>query len=147
MALCDRIKEARKKKGLTQEQLGDLIGAAKTTVAGYEKNREPTAAKLGEIADVLEVDVNFLLQDEMKKSVENEKEKLNAQEFGHIQKYRLLSQAGKRAVNNTIDTILEYEKTFNQATASSGNVIDITSRQIRNSGKCRAWPIYRQFRL
>ena len=66
MSLHDRIKEARTNKNLTQEQLGKLIGVAKTTIAGYEKNREPAAAKLGEIADALDVDVNFLLQDEMK---------------------------------------------------------------------------------
>ena len=66
MSLNERIKEARKRKGITQEQLGILIGVAKTTVAGYENNREPSAAKVGEIADVLGVDVNFLFQDEVK---------------------------------------------------------------------------------
>ena len=66
MSLNERIKEARIAKGITQEQLGSLIGVAKTTVAGYEKNREPTAAKVGEIADVLGVDISFLFQDEVK---------------------------------------------------------------------------------
>jgi transcriptional regulator with XRE-family HTH domain len=66
MSLHDRIKEARKSKGITQTELGDLIGVAKTTVAGYEKSREPTAAQLGAIADILDVDVTFLLQDEIK---------------------------------------------------------------------------------
>lgn len=37
MSLNERIKEARIAKGITQEQLGSLIGVAKTTVAGYEK--------------------------------------------------------------------------------------------------------------
>ena len=67
MSLHDRIREARKNKGITQTELGDLIGVAKTTVTGYEKNREPTAALLGASADALDVDVNFLLQDEVKK--------------------------------------------------------------------------------
>lgn len=66
MSLGDRIREARKNKNLTQEQLGSLIGVAKTTIAGYEKDREPTAAKIGEIADALCVDANYLLQDEVK---------------------------------------------------------------------------------
>ena len=34
MSLNQRIKEARLKMGYTQEQLGSMIGVAKTTVAG-----------------------------------------------------------------------------------------------------------------
>ena len=71
MSLHERIKEARLRRGITQEQLGALIGVAKTTITGYEKNREPTAAKVGEIADALGVDVNFLFQDEVKALHEN----------------------------------------------------------------------------
>ena len=86
MSLHDRIKEARKNKGLTQEQLGILIGVAKTTITGYEKNREPTAAKVGEIADALGVDANFLYQDEIK---ELYKDKATPSEFENIiKKYR-----------------------------------------------------------
>lgn len=98
MSLHDRIKEARKNKGLTQEQLGNLIGVAKTTVAGYEKNREPVAAKIGEIADTLGVDVNFLLQDEMKNSptpTKAETEELNEQELKLIYNYRALNDEGQ----------------------------------------------------
>ena len=42
MSLNDRIKEARLRNGMTQEQLADKIGVAKSTLTGYEKgNREP----------------------------------------------------------------------------------------------------------
>lgn len=97
MSLHDRIKEARKKRGLTQEQLGSLIGVAKTTITGYEKNREPTAAKLGEIADALGVDVNFLYQDEVKEFHNNratieEMEKL-------VKPYRSLDSHGREIVD------------------------------------------------
>lgn len=67
MSIHDRIKEARKNKHLTQEQLGDLINVAKTTITGYEKNREPSAAKVGEIADALDVDANFFISRRSKK--------------------------------------------------------------------------------
>jgi len=103
MSLHDRIKEARKNKGLTQEQLGELIGVAKTTITGYEKNREPTAAKVGEIADALGVDVNFLFQDEVTKLHEN---KATSDEMEHlVKKYRSLDVYGKAVV----DLILESE--------------------------------------
>lgn len=64
MSLHDRLREARTAKGLTQKQLGEMIGVASNTIAGYESNREPSAAQLGALADALGVDVNFLLQDE-----------------------------------------------------------------------------------
>lgn len=42
MEFGDRLREARVNKGLTQEQLAQKIGVAKSTLAGYEKgNREP----------------------------------------------------------------------------------------------------------
>lgn len=101
MSLHDRIKEARKSKGITQTELGDLIGVAKTTVAGYEKSREPTAAQLGAIADILDVDVTFLLQDEIKqrhdlRATPQEMETL-------VKKYRLLDPYGKEAVDGVLD--------------------------------------------
>lgn len=111
MSLHDRIKEARKKRGLTQEQLGSLIGVAKTTITGYEKNREPTAAKLGEIADALGVDVNFLYQDEVKEFHNNratmeEMEKL-------VKPYRSLDSHGREIVDFVLaketDRIQELE--------------------------------------
>lgn len=103
MSLHERIKEARQKCGLTQEQLGKLIGVAKTTITGYEKNREPTAAKVGEIADALGVDVNFLFQDEVKALHKNhatseEMEKL-------VKPYRNLDDHGK----DMVDTVLTKE--------------------------------------
>ncbi len=101
MALHDRIKEARKNAGMTQTELGEKIGVAKTTIAGYEKNREPTAAQLGEIADALGVDVTFLLQDEMKNRHESN---ATLQEMEHIiKKYRLLDPYGKEAVDGVLD--------------------------------------------
>ena len=47
MSLNDRIKEARLRNGMTQEQLADKIGVAKSTLTGYEKgNREPNIPTL-----------------------------------------------------------------------------------------------------
>lgn len=99
MSLNDRIKEARIKKGISQELLGKLIGVAKTTVSGYENNHEPTAAKLGEIADVLGVDINFLLQDEIKKSPTQES-KTDERKQRLIKNYDSMNNDGKEALTN-----------------------------------------------
>ena len=105
MSLHDRIKEARIKKGLTQEHLGELVVVAKTTITGYEKNREPTAAKVGEIADALNVDVNFLYQDEVRERKENN---VSLDELSMVKKYRLISTHSPDGAV-VVDTVLDRE--------------------------------------
>ena len=47
MAFYDRLKEGRINAGLTQEQLAEKLGIAKSTLSGYESgNREPTVATI-----------------------------------------------------------------------------------------------------
>src|SRR5699024_12669991 len=53
----ERIKKLRKEKGLTQEQLGNLLGVKKSAIAKYENNRvynlkKDTIQKLSEIFEV-----------------------------------------------------------------------------------------------
>ena len=112
MSLNQRIKEARLKMGYTQEQLGSMIGVAKTTVAGYEKNREPDAATIGLIIDALKVDANFLFQDEMKELDTND---FSIPEIKMVRKYRALDAHGKRIVDMVLDE--EYSRCENAASA------------------------------
>lgn len=128
MSLHDRIKEARKNRGLTQEQLGNLIGVAKTTITGYEKTREPSAAKLGEIADVLGVDVNFLYQDEVK---EFHKNRATIEELEKLVKpYRLLDSHGRELVDMVLNKEAERMKELETYQAT---VIDIQPRLGNNT--------------
>ena len=53
----ERIKKLRKERGLTQEQLGKLLGVKKSAIAKYENNRvenlkKETIQKLSEIFEV-----------------------------------------------------------------------------------------------
>lgn len=106
MAFTDRIKEARKRKGFTQEQIAGKIGVAKSTYTGYEKgNSEPNMITMQKLMSCLDVDANFLLQDEIKFRQENratpeEMEKL-------VKKYRLLDTFGQEAVDRIIDVELK----------------------------------------
>ena len=62
----DRLRAARKSKGYTQETLASQIGVKKTTISGYESgNSEPDMQKLIQLMKVLDVDANYLYQDEM----------------------------------------------------------------------------------
>lgn len=57
-----RLREARKAKGLTQEQLGDLIGVGKSAICCYEKEtRNPTLEAVIEMIHVFGVSADYLL--------------------------------------------------------------------------------------
>jgi len=65
----DRLKQARKNKGYTQEGIAQKIGVRKSTFSGYESgNSEPDMDKLIKIMNVLEIDANYLYQDEVTNS-------------------------------------------------------------------------------
>lgn len=108
MAFKDRIKEARKNAKMTQKDIADAIGIAKSTYAGYETgNSEPNIYTIGEIVKILRVDPNFLWQDEMAEleRLESSKELvLTPAEKELIRKYRLISTESKMFVDNALET-------------------------------------------
>ncbi len=57
-----RLREVRKNKGLTQTQLGDLIGVGKSAICCYEKEtRNPTLEAVIEMIHVFGVSADYLL--------------------------------------------------------------------------------------
>lgn len=60
MTLGERIRQARKKKGMTQKQLGEVSSTSETTVKQYERGvRQPRLDQLQRIAAALEVPVLY----------------------------------------------------------------------------------------
>ncbi|MFS7398537.1 helix-turn-helix domain-containing protein [Carnobacterium maltaromaticum] len=58
----ERLRELRKKHGLTQTQLGKLINLSHVSISGYENNtRLPDAEILSKLADVLNTTTDYLL--------------------------------------------------------------------------------------
>ena len=106
MAYNDRMKEARRLKGLTQAELGELVGCAKNTISGYENCvNDPSMTILSKIMDALGVDANFIFQDEMREHYEchattEEMETL-------VKKYRQLDEHGKKLVLDFMNYTLE----------------------------------------
>lgn len=103
MTFGDKLREARLQKGLTQEQLAQQIGVAKSTLTGYEKgNREPDVFKIKRILEILEVDSDYLLgvsrEPEQKEAIENEPE-------GYI----LLNAESKKIVDTLVVQLLELQ--------------------------------------
>ena len=95
MSYDTRLREARKRAGLTQEELGKLVGCAKTTITGYETGKsEPNMTILSKIMETLKVDANFIFQDEMREHYEYHATTEEMETL--VKKYRLVDDVWKR---------------------------------------------------
>ena len=110
MTFGDKLREARKNKGYTHEQIAHLLGIAKSTYTGYEKGvREPDLFKIKRLVEVLDVDSSWLL------GVDDSPSSITAAEYQAIKKYRALDERGKMAVDSTLAR--EYEISSRNAAA------------------------------
>ncbi len=75
MFIGSRIKELRKQKGLTQQQLGNLINVTKVSISCYEKgNRTPNLETFIDLVNVLDTTPNYLLGRDVKVVAEEEED-------------------------------------------------------------------------
>lgn len=66
MFLGYRLRELRKEKNMSQEDLGKILGVTKVSVSGYEKGtRIPSMETLTNILDIFMVSADYLLGREM----------------------------------------------------------------------------------
>lgn len=62
MDFADRIKQLRAIRGLTQDELGNLIGVSKQSISGWETRQySPPLAKIPDIANTLGVNIDWIL--------------------------------------------------------------------------------------
>lgn len=62
MTFGERLKELRKKRSLTQSQLGARLNVTKASISGYENDtRSPDRETLVKIAEIFNVSTDYLL--------------------------------------------------------------------------------------
>ncbi len=62
MIIGSRVREERLKRGLSQEELGKLIGVSKVAISNYEKGIEqPKMKNLRKLTEILEITPNYIL--------------------------------------------------------------------------------------
>ena len=67
---ADRLKQLRKQQGLSQSQLGDLVGVHYNHIGRYERGTsQPSADVLSKIADILDISSDYLLEGERDSAV------------------------------------------------------------------------------
>ena len=96
----DRLKEARIMRHMTQSDLSAKVPIlSPSTISNYEKGKsEPDMYRLSRLIEALDVDANFLLQDEMS-SVDYSCNVLTCDEQLLISQYRTLDAHGRTIVD------------------------------------------------
>lgn len=66
MSIGDKIRKARLDKGMSQEELGDILGIQKSAVAKYENGRVTNIKRqtLQKLSDVLDIPPHELIYEE-----------------------------------------------------------------------------------
>lgn len=73
-----RLREVRKAKGLTQTELGELIGVGKSAICCYEKEiRNPTLEAIIEMIHVFGVSADYLLGTDCLVEIHNSNNEVN----------------------------------------------------------------------
>lgn len=119
MSIGSRIKEARIKNGMTQEELANNIGITKGAIANYENGvSSPKVEILFRLFSALNCDANYLYQDDMNIMVNTETTRSpNPNELILIQK-KIISDIKQMntkeliAVQAVINALNEYRKSL-----------------------------------
>lgn len=113
----ERLKKLRIKKGVSQQELADIIGVNKMTISGYERGvRRPAGENAKELyeklADYFNVDISYLLGiSDISVKLDNplcSAPNITEKEFEIIEKYRVLDERGKQAVFDTLEREYSY---------------------------------------
>lgn len=107
MNFAERLKQARIKRGYTQQQIADEMGITNSTYCGYETGkRQPDVAKIKQLANILNVSGDELLGTEFK----SDKIDLSSSEQAHIIKYRQLNADGQNKVDEYTTDLVDSGK-------------------------------------
>lgn len=143
MGIGKRLKEARERAGLTQEELGRLVGVSGSAITNYEKETShPREKIMYALFDALDVEPNYLFQDCVNvlkgKNITpisakgREMQSVTESEYRLVSAYCMASEADRAIIDNIVERYLplaaQNEKTQRpmiRAAALSGGVREI----------------------
>lgn len=122
MSIGSRITEARKRRDMTQEALAERIGVTKGAIANYENGISvPKTAIMYRLFEALDVDANFLYQDEM--ATQPRPAPLSIDEARLLSVYRSLSPEGMSKAQAYLDDLAKiYQNEKNHGVPVPGSV-------------------------
>ena len=131
---AERIKQLRKKKGISQSELAELIGVKNNTVSTWERGtRKPDFEALNLLSNYFEVSFEYILGSSDKeearvKPTQDELDELAlsalADElYDHVKKYSMLSNKSQKMIDALINATYQMEKSEGEL---KGESFDIT---------------------
>lgn len=110
----DKLQEVRKKKGLTQQGLAELMGTTQANIARYEKGeRKPKLETIRKYAEKLDVNFNELIsfEDGMSLWIAEKKDfPMSNKEQRLIEAYRTAPEHIQEAVLKLLDLDIQSKK-------------------------------------
>ena len=109
MDIGTRIKEARIAKGMTQEELGTIVGVQKSAIAKYEKGRVVNIKRstLQKIASALNINPSSLMFDESPREAASLHVKIitDFELMDALKDYYCLSEENRKMVRDLIHNL------------------------------------------
>ena len=111
----DRLREARKKAGMTQKEVAAALGIDDTTYCGYETGkRQHDALRIKELARCLNTSGDYLLE---LSTVEGQKSSLSSSDNLLLRLFHQLNEEGQEKLLDYADDLVQSEK-YNKKTGS-----------------------------
>lgn len=102
VGLGDKLKELRKEKNLTQQQVADRVNVSKAVISSYElSNRSPSYQTLVKIANLYKVSADYLLGMDERKVIDVTD--LTAEQIELLEKLTLEFERSNKANDNELN--------------------------------------------
>ena len=106
-----RLKEIRKAKGLTQDQLAELLNTSQRMIAHYERqNNRPRIDKIKAIAEALNVPIEELVGSEVKTIKKASEEEISYSIMKRVKIIEKLPLRDQRAIFRLINSLANKNK-------------------------------------
>lgn len=113
MNFGEKLKNLRKKHGLSQDQLGKLLNLGASTIGQYETNsREPNFERLKKIKDFFNIDYNFLLEDSKKDREKLKKIELDVVDLVSVLRKNYVTINGKKLNQEAVDGLIQFLENY-----------------------------------
>jgi transcriptional regulator with XRE-family HTH domain len=122
-----RLKQLREANQMTQGQLGDLINTTRQSISNYEMGkREPDYVTLEALADIFNVDMNYLLgkTDKITYIPSSSHRQLSKNEENLINSFNMLNNEGKEKVITYTQDLVDSGKYAKKSLPTVEEMID-----------------------